>query len=295
MLFNRRKIADYTVLQTTPAQTTNGATTNGTTVNGAGRPLPDQRRAAGYRASRRRAAVDGEPQREDIIFTGEALTLQIRGESAQMEFPTATVTALRYMTTRLMVNQELPKRTAIVAALRGEGVTYTALATAALLASDTTRRICYVDLNWWWPSQLPWRTGLNGGGLVAAVRQETAVDQALVATNFSNLWLLPAGNVSPKQRAVIARSNELALLLGRLSDQFDHLLLDIPAILTTSDAIPLASLADGCCVVVQQGANTSSMVGKALKELDHLAMLGVILNRAQNSTPSWLLKWIPQE
>ncbi len=301
MLFNRRKVTDYTTLQAVPAQTTNGAARPGTERPGTERPGTERR----FGASRRRPEANGvaagqlaaesEPQREQLIFTGETLTLQIRGESALIEFPTATVTALRYMTTRLMVNQELPKRMAIVSALRGEGVTYSALATAALLANDTTRRICYVDLNWWWPSQLAWRTGVSEGGIVATIRQDTTVDQALIATNFNNLWLLPSGSLAPKQRAMMARSNELTLLLGRLSDQFDHLLLDIPAILTTSDAIPLASLADGCCVVVRQGVNTSSMVGKALKEIDHLAMLGVILNRAQHSTPAWLLKWIPQE
>ena len=122
-----------------------------------------------------------------------------------------------------------------------------------------------------------------------------ALEQALIATNFNNLWLLPAGPVHPNQRATLARSDELTLLLTQLADQFDHLLLDTPAILTTSDAIPLASQADGCCVVVRQGVNTSSLVGIALKELDHLAMLGVILNRAAHHTPAWLLKWIPQE
>ncbi len=300
MLFNRKKTSEYTILQASPTQKTNGTATNGFAANGSAHAGSDQNRtnrrsAVANGTAAGRLAADGDLQREPVHFTGETLTLQIRGETAQMEFPTATVTALRYMTTRLMVNQELPKCTAMVAALRGEGVTYSALATAALLAHDTTRRICYVDLNWWWPSQLSWRTGISESGIVATVRQESTLDQALIATNFNNLWLLPAGSVPPKQRAMMARSNELALLLGQLADRFDHLLLDIPAILTTSDAIPLASLADGCCVVVRQGVNSSSMVGKALKEIDHLAMLGVILNRAQNSTPDWLLKWIPQE
>jgi len=295
MLFNRKKRSAYTILQGSSSQPTNGAASNGSTANAPEQRSRSQRRAEANVMRANLSPADGNLQRETVISTGETLTLQVRGEAAQMEFPNATVSALRYMTTRLMVNQELPKRIAIVSALRGEGVTYSALATAALLAHDTTERICYVDLNWWWPSQLSWRTGIDESGIVAVMRQEATLDQALIATNFNNLWLLPAGQVHPKQRAMMARSNELTHLLAQLAEQFDHLLLDVPAILTTSDAIPLASLADGCCVVVQQGVNTSSLVNKALKEIDHLAMLGVILNRAAHSTPAWLLKWIPQE
>jgi Mrp family chromosome partitioning ATPase len=285
MVFNRKKPSSYTILQTAEGVAANGNSTRDSNGNGARRayaPLPTN----GERG------MDNSSGMASSLSTEETLALQIEDTGALLEFAQPTVKALRYMTTRLMVNDGLPQRVAVVAALREEGVTYSTLATAALLACDTPRRICYVDLNWWWPSSILSHYGRKS--VAGVLQHEIDLDQALLTTNFTNLQLLPAGELPVKQRAMFARGAELPTLLGQLAERYDHLLLDIPAILTTSDAIPLASLADGCCPVVRQGVSTSSMVGQALKELEHLAMLGVIMNRVAHRTPEWLLRWIPQ-
>jgi len=198
------------------------------------------------------------------------------------------------MTTRLMATNALPHRCAVVSALREEGVTYTALALAMTLAHDTARRICYVDLNWWWPAPRLHEVS-SAPGVAALLAHEVDLAQALMPTNYSNLALLWAGNLAVAQRPVVARGTALATLIGTLSAQFDHLILDIPAILTTSDAIPLTSLGDAACVVVRHGGSTTEVTRQALERINHVPTLGVILNRAQAQIPAWLLKWIGQE
>lgn len=210
-------------------------------------------------------------------------------------FAPLTIDAMRYMTTRLMATNALPQRCAVVAALREEGVTYTALALALTLAHDTARRICYVDLNWWWPAARLRDVGSSEPSVAALLTHETDLAQALLPTNYSNLALLFAGNLAVTQRPVVARSSALTTLIGSLSEQFDHLILDIPAVLTTSDAIPLASLGDAACVVVRHGVSTTNVTRQALDRINHVPTLGVILNRAQAQIPAWLLKWIGQE
>lgn len=210
-------------------------------------------------------------------------------------FAPLTIDAMRYMTTRLMATNALPQRCAVVSALREEGVTYTALALALTLAHDTARRICYVDLNWWWPTARLRDVGSSEPGVAALLTHEADLTQALLPTNYSNLALLLAGNLAVTQRPVVARSSALAALIGALSEQFDQLILDIPAILTTSDAIPLTSLGDATCVVVRHGVSTTNVTHQALDRINHVPTLGVILNRAQAQIPAWLLKWIGQE
>jgi Mrp family chromosome partitioning ATPase len=120
------------------------------------------------------------------------------------------------------------------------------------------------------------------------------LDEALVCTADPCLAWLPAGDLDPSQRSPAARSHALEAILADLSRQFDYLILDIPAIRATSDALPLASLgAAGCLVVSQDGAS----VGTAQRVLDEVAplpLLGVLMNRVDLKTPRFLLQFIPE-
>ncbi|MEZ4681182.1 MAG: hypothetical protein R2932_43910 [Caldilineaceae bacterium] len=237
MFFKRKRQSDYTILPTSREQTGSGQ------LNG--RPAFPQtqqellpNRNATFRAGAEPFSSAGNGSFEPTESNG-ALSLQVKHSGTMIQFPGTTVDALRYMTTRLMVNDELPKCTAIVSALRGEGVTYCTLAAAALLAYDTDKTICYVDLNWWWPSQQLQLTASEDGGITAYLGKTISLNTGLLATNYPNLSILPAGNIAPQKRPMVARSQELKGLIEQLQEQFDYLLLDIPAILTTSDAIPL--------------------------------------------------------
>ena len=91
----------------------------------------------------------------------------------------------------------------------------------------------------------------------------------------------------------MARSNALKEAIYRLSDQFDHLILDVPAIRKTSDSVPLASLGNACCLVIQQGITTIEDVKLSLDEIDHLSIIGTVLNQVNITTPEKLLNLIP--
>ena len=79
------------------------------------------------------------------------------------------------------------------------------------------------------------------------------------------------------------------------SEQYDHLILDLPSVITTSDAIPLAALGTGLCLIVRQGVTPPQRVQTALDDLDHLKIMGVILNQVNISTPSFILNYIAQD
>lgn len=293
MLFKRQNKSDYTILEnaTAPQYRADEETQD---------PTPHEN-GQGYRNG---AATEGGqarrapfPQRAQTDFAGiqnDLLPLRTNQGDPILSFPESTIDSLRYMVTRLLVNKELPKRLAIVSALREEGVTYNALALATLLAYDTNQRICYLDLNWW-HSFLQQRLPRQHRGIAALLQKQATWDDVLVSTNYANLSLLSAGMLAPQERAATARGTELVAAVDELATYFDQIILDVPAILTTSDAIPLAALADAGCVVVRHGVSTKSLTNRALQDIQHLPMIGVILNRATTQIPDALLKWIPQE
>ena len=233
-------------------------------------------------------------------------------------FPSDVVNNFRHMLTRLTYSETQQTQNvsciSFVAALRQEGVTYTALALATTLAHDVDASVCLVDLNWWSPGlpaalALPqpprrwWRKRKqkiaqelpNSLGLAAVLDGSASLDDALLPTSMHNLFLLPAGTVPLTQRPIVARSERLRECIETLNQRFRYVLLDVPAVLTTSDAIALASLGKACCMVVRQGVTPINSVRTALDDLKHLPMLGVVLNQTTIATPGWIRALVPQE
>jgi Mrp family chromosome partitioning ATPase len=237
---------------------------------------------------------------------GTPVTVHVSAAALERTFDTTIVNSFRHMATELACNGGIPRIIALSSALRGEGVTYTTLAFGATLASDLNARICVVDLNWWAPSLLGQLvpaagsasvqksfTGGSRPGLAQVLLNKLALDDALVTTDKPNLTLLPAGELSAELRPTLARSDALRELLDELAGRYDHLLLDVPAILATSDAISLISLSDACVLVVRHGITPVQSVKQALDDVRNHRMLGVVLNQVTIRTPRWIRALIP--
>jgi Mrp family chromosome partitioning ATPase len=204
--------------------------------------------------------------------------------------PAEVVSGMRQMLTRMVISGQWPQVVALTSALREEGVSYTALALSAVLSQDTTESVCLVDTNWYWPS-VP---VVESPGLAAVLYGELELDQALVqvrdlsATNEWRLTLLPAGKMEQAHCVIAARSPELRAAIAELRRRFKYIVLDVPAVLATSDAIALAGLADGCCLVVHQGVTPAATVQEALGAIRHLPVTGVIMNHVRVHMPAGL-------
>jgi len=201
------------------------------------------------------------------------------------------VQALRYLLARATRREPLPRRLSLLAPLRQEGVTHLSRGLAATLAYDWRATVCAVERNWWWPSALP--LGPQPG-LAGVLTGEVPLEAALVCTADPCLAWLPAGNLDPSQRSPVAHSQALQAILADLGRQFDYLILDIPAVRATSDALPLASLGLAGCLVVSQGGASISAAQRVLGEAAPLSMLGVLMNRVDLKTPRFLLQFIPE-
>ncbi len=203
--------------------------------------------------------------------------------------PGEVVESLRQLGSRLGRAGELPRRLALVAALRGEGVTYLSRALAATIAYDTSASVCWVDLNWWWSSPFP-ECDTHSKGLADVISKEITIEEAVCSTGWPNLAYLPAGTLAPESRPVVARSKDLKRAIDYLGRQYDHLILDIPAVLATSDAVHLANLGTTCCLVILHGVTFIEDTRRALDEIEHLPVMGTALNQVYYKTPRQIVQ-----
>ena len=206
-------------------------------------------------------------------------------------FPWTVVDQMRRLISRMGRKEAPPSRLSFVAALRQEGVTYVSWAYATTLAYDVKTSVCIVDLNWWWPSELS-RKVPDCGGLAAVLTKQTTLGQATVNSGIPNLTILPAGELSLHERALFSRSTILKETIMELAARYDHLVLDIPSVLASPDAIPLASLGDACCFVIHQGVTSLTDVKTALSDLDHLPQMGAVMNKFHLNTPRLIQRFV---
>ena len=190
---------------------------------------------------------------------------------------------MQYLYSRLEVHRGgVPFSLGITSSIGDEGVTFVSQALAAVLSEDVGRRICLVRTNWWSDSDEIDRTNL---GLADLLRGSVTVDEVLMPTRFPRLAILPSGAVPVLQRALLAKTDALAAVLEPLRDQFDHVVLDLPAIAETAASLTLGAAAESTLLVVRQRTTQIDQVERAVDDLRHTNLLGIVMNDNHVSLP----------
>ena len=250
-------------------------------------------RRRGQRGSARlQAAVASAELSEGDIGDGGLIVVDTAGEL--IHYAPATVTSqVRYAVSRIVGSSKggIPERVSITSAVEGEGVSFVSQTLAAILANDMRRKVCLVELNWWSASHHAERVTAAAErrehdiGVAQVIAGTATLEEAWVRTMNPALTILPAGKASLAERHVLAKSPALAELMDVLATKFDHLVFDLPPVLTASEAAVLVGLAEAFILVVRQGSTAEHKVRLALHELRHLVALGVVLNRTSTRVP----------
>lgn len=177
---------------------------------------------------------------------------------------------------RIMVTSSLP----------GEGKTFTALNLAISFAAERTKKVVFIDTDLV-RSSLPEDIDVGeGAGLVDYLEsRECPVGNIIQATDYENLYLIPAG---------CSHAYSTELLTGyRMRSLFDELesviandvviILDTPPLLAASDAAVLARFVGQIIVVVEAGNTTRSHLQQAMSMIDHGKIAGYVLNKDEHS------------
>jgi succinoglycan biosynthesis transport protein ExoP len=142
------------------------------------------------------------------------------------------------------------------------------------------RRVLIIDGDMHRPSQHVLFGVENELGLSHCLSGAVTLDQAILPTRVTDLYLLTAG--SPRKgEGCVLNSESMKQLIDMARTLFDVVLIDSPPILGVSDALILCSVADWSIVVIQQGRLPRSILPRVKNTIENTGgrLLGVILNK----------------
>jgi Mrp family chromosome partitioning ATPase len=247
------------------------------------RGLEGAERGAVIEAAKRiigqRAAVDRDQCREQRILLDGA-----------EDRDAAAVAAYRMLRTRLLQRTRTNKWTTIAVTSAGpnDGKTLTVINLALSIARERTRDVVLLDLDMRKPSVC--RT--LGVSPPRELRTCLELGDHLRDPFFTigNENLLIAGTVTPTEHASeLLASRHFDALLSTVRDGVVNpiVLMDLPPVLLTDDALVVAPKIDAVLVVASEGLTGRAELAKALHVLSEFPIAGVVLNRAAESTPGY--------
>ena len=207
------------------------------------------------------------------------------------------MSAFRNLYTRVLLSMQAQQHQVlgVTSAIAGEGKTTIASGLAAALAEDgallgfggDTENTLLVECNGGATPQDSRLAVRAGPGLIQVLRGESTLEEAIQATAIDRLAILSLGEPAYTFPLAI-RTAALPDVISALRSQFGLIVLDLPAVLNSTDTEVLARLADQLILVVRAGVTPAKLVRQALDQLGEGTLLGVVLNDSRSDLPSWL-------
>jgi Mrp family chromosome partitioning ATPase len=171
---------------------------------------------------------------------------------------------------------------------RAVGCSWVCANASQMLAAQGLGTVCAVDANFYSPSlHQHFRVG-NRAGFAESLKSTGPVCDFVRSVSGPNLWLMTSGYIG-KETLNPAR---LRTRLAELRNEFDFVLVDVPAILAYGDATLLGQLTDGAVLVV--GSNMtrreSARMAKESLEAAGVPILGAVLNKRRFPIPEAIYK-----
>lgn len=200
----------------------------------------------------------------------------------QGEASRAALEAYRGLRTRLMRAQAKNglKAIAITSSLPGEGKTLTTMNLGLCYAQLPQQRVLVIDADLRTCGLTSLLDHPSTIGLAEVMAGDVSPDEAIVATNQKNLFVLPAGTVlsSPPELFTGTRWQEF---LAHCSELFRVILIDTPPILPLADFELISAACDGVVMVVRAHHGQRETLQKTAGALDPKKLLGVVFNATE--------------
>lgn len=125
----------------------------------------------------------------------------------------------------------------------------------------------------------------NEKGLCNVLMGEVTTEEAVVKTEYENLYFLDAGPIPPNPVEIIG-SNQFDHFMKTAKDSFDIVIYDMAPVGLFIEPALVAAKTDGVVLVVAQGETDRKSAVEAKEQLDraHAKILGVVLNKVKQSS-----------
>jgi polysaccharide biosynthesis transport protein len=187
------------------------------------------------------------------------------------------------------LGRESRRSVAVTSASRGEGKTFTACNLALVCAAHGARTLLIdADMRGGAVSRF-FDLASTSPGLSDALAGNSNFREEWngLRVNPSELWILPAGTLTPHSAGLLA-SPRFRLLLARAEAEFDRIIIDTPPLSVITDAATIAAGVDSILLVVRDGVTESDALDRTLERLGRANSntLGVVLNGARQRDQS---------
>ena len=166
----------------------------------------------------------------------------------------------------------------LTSAVAGEGKTLSAANLACALAEDPEKKVALVDADLMGPS-LHSLFGLdNHRGLADYLAGGTMLELVIQKCRLPNLWVLPGGHVPPNSTELLG-GKRMDDLMARLRRDYDHVVIDLPAVGASPDSSIIGPRCDGAVMVVRMGPTQREFPLHAIQRLQEseTVVLGLLL------------------
>ena len=188
---------------------------------------------------------------------------------------------LRKLRSNLLADQHVTNRHltyAITSAKRGDGRS-TLCANLAVLFAQLGRRTLLIDADLHHPRQHRLFGLSNRTGLSSSLAGRATDELLQIVPGLNSLSVITAGATPPNPNELLGRPL-LQVILTRLSQQYEVILLDTPANTETGDTQAVAMSARNALVLVRKDASSSATTKQLVSELAaaRVHVLGCVMN-----------------
>lgn len=172
-----------------------------------------------------------------------------------------------------------PKTIMFTSGQPGDGKTTTSVNTAVSLA-QLGSSVLLIDADLRRPSvHRALRVDKTKGLSTLLSSNQVELDEVVQRSRIPKLDVIACGPIPPNPAELIA-SERMRQVLARAAEQYDHVIVDTPPLISVTDPVILSTMVDGVILVVQAGRSTRDIVRRARLELSNVGakVFGVVLN-----------------
>lgn len=173
---------------------------------------------------------------------------------------------------------------ALTSPTAGCGKTTMAINLAMSIAHQTEQTVVLADLDLRNPRMAQYLGLPDAASLVDYLNGEAPITDVFVNPNIPRLTLLP--NHKPIINAAeMIMTAQMKALVDDVRNRYSSRLVifDLPALLTTDDALAFLPHVDCILVVVESGVSTKSQIRDAFRLLQNTPIIGTVLNKADDT------------
>lgn len=167
---------------------------------------------------------------------------------------------------------------AIASSVMSEGKSTTCINTAITFA-EMGKRVLVIDTDMRRPRLHRLLKSTATPGLSNLLLNLSTYDESVFATNFQNLDVIFAGDISPNPTELLS-SGKMKEIIDEMSKHYEYIFVDTPAIAPVSDTAIISKLVSGLVIVTRQGVTEKKVLEGCVERMlfSNAKILGFVIN-----------------